>query len=525
MHSSKPGYLSQLLALAQHGAHDPLQVVFAEARSQFLNDDAFQNELGALVLKFGYLTLARSCFEQVLASNPDHFDALLHLSNVYHNMAQSGRASELMAQLLERNPNHQVVRRNFLLAQEYDPGISDALRFEYAKQWGQWAVEQSGGWRVRPSLTPRAYRKLRIGYVSADVCQHTVGLFFKEVVKQHSHDQFEIFVYSHSTQIDWVTDQVRARSQFRMIGQLTDQALAAQIRSDAIDIVVDLSGHTAGSRLQALAYRPAPVMITWLGYFATTGLPYMDTVLLDKAHCTPNTQDFFSEWIETLEPSRLCYQPVPWAQETPVGELPAKTNGYVTFASFNNTAKLNESVLQLWSRILQAIPSARLLLKWRTFVDDEYAASVKQFFVKQGIEPQRISLEPASFHADLFAAYSRADIALDPFPFSGGLTSCEALWMGLPLITLPQSRVVSRQSASLLQAIGITQTLASDEDHYVQIGKELAGDLNHLSNLRTQLRIKMQGSTLMDSKAFTLQLEDCYRSVFDHVFTSQNNSH
>jgi predicted O-linked N-acetylglucosamine transferase (SPINDLY family) len=150
---------------------------------------------------------------------------------------------------------------------------------------------------------------------------------------------------------------------------------------------------------------------------------------------------------------------------------------------------------------------------------------VKQFFVKQGIEPQRISLEPASFHADLFAAYRRADIALDPFPFSGGLTSCEALWMGLPLITFPQSRVVSRQSASLLQAIGVTQTLASDEDHYVQIAKELTGDLTHLSNLRTQLRIKMQESTLMGSKAFTLQLEDCYRSVFDDIFTSQNNSH
>jgi protein O-GlcNAc transferase len=525
MHSSKPGYLSQLLALAQHGAHAPLQSVFHEARNQFLEDDAFQNELGALVLQFGYLTLARTCFEEVLARNPDDFHALLHLSNVYHNMAQSDRALELMTQLMERNPNHPVVRRNLLLMQEYDPSISDALRCEYAKHWGQWAVEQAGGWCARPSLTSRANRKLRIGYVSSDMCQHTVGLFFKEVANHHRHDRFEIFVYSNGTQIDWVTDAIRKRSQFRMIGSLTDHALAAQMRSDAMDVVVDLSGHTAGSRLQALAYRPAPVMISWLGYFATTGLPYMDAVLLDKAHCAPTTQDYFSEWIETLEPTRLCYQPVPWALETSVGELPANTNGYVTFASFNNTAKLNESVLQLWSRILLAIPNARLLLKWRTLVDEEYAASMKHFFAKQGIDPERIILEPASFHADLFAAYRRADIALDPFPFSGGLTSCEALWMGLPLITLPQSRVVSRQSASLLQAIGITQTLASDEDHYVQIAKELAGDLNRLSNLRTQLRIKMQESTLMDCKAFTLQLEERYCSIFDDVFTSQNNSH
>ena len=525
MHSSKPGYLSQLRALGQYGAHEPLQSVFQEARTQFFEDDAFLNELGSLVLQFGYVSLARSCFEEVLSRKPDDFHALLNLSNVCHAMADSSRALELITRLLEHNPNHAVVRRNFLLAQEYDPAISDALRFQYAKDWGQWAIEQAGGLRARPALQPRTNRKLRIGYVSADMCQHTVGLFFKDVVTHHNHDQFEIIVYSNSSQIDWVTDLIRKHSQFRMIGALSDEELATQIANDAIDVLVDLSGHTAGSRLLAFAYRPAPVMISWLGYFASTGLPYIDSVFLDSAHCTPKIQDYFTERIYPIEPSRFCYQPVSWARDTRVSALPAKTNGYVTFGSFNNTAKLNSKVLLLWSRLLKTIPNSRLVLKWRTFIDPEYRQAITQFFLQQGIALERIELQPASFHADLFSAYSQIDIALDPFPFSGGLTSCEALWMGLPLITLAQERVVSRQSLSILLAIGFTQTLATSEAHYIQIAQDLAKDLDSLAHHRSTLRNTMLQSPLMDCQAFTQRLENGYCTVFDDIMASQNNSH
>lgn len=525
MHSSKPGYLSQLYALAQHGAHESLHSVFQEAHTQFFEDDAFLNELGALVLQFGYVGLARSCFEGVLSRNPDDFHALLNLSNVCHSIADTSRALGLIARLMELNPNHPVVRRNFLLAQEYDPAIPDAQRFQYAKDWGRWVIDHAGGSRARPDLQPRVNRKLRIGYVSADVCQHTVGLFFKDVVTHHNRDQFEIFVYSNSPQIDWVTDLIRKHSQFCMIGTLSDEELATQISHDAIDVLVDLSGHTAGSRVSAFAYRPAPAMISWLGYFASTGLPYMDAVLLDAAHCTPETQSYFTEHIRYIEPSRFCYQPVSWARDTPVSTLPAKTNGYVTFGSFNNTAKLNSKVLQLWARLLNAIPDSKLILKWRTFIDSGYTRTITEFFLQQGITPDRIELKPASFHADLFLAYSQIDIALDPFPFTGGLTSCEALWMGLPLITLAQDRVVSRQSLSIMLAIDFTQTLATSEAHYIQIAQDLAKDLDGLAQLRSNLRNTMLQSPFMDCKAFTQKLEREYCAVFDEIAANQKNSH
>ena len=241
---------------------------------------------------------------------------------------------------------------------------------------------------------------------------------------------------------------------------------------------------------------------------------YMFSIVIENSI----ESDYFTEKILFIDPCRFSYQPVAWARDTPLTQLPALTNGFITFASFNNTAKLNENVLSLWAKILLAVPNSKLVLKWRTFIDVNFSDSIREFFIQQGIPSARLDLQAASFHQDLFKAYSQIDIALDPFPFSGGLTSCEALWMGLPVITWPQNRIVSRQTYSFLSTIGLTETVASNETEYIQFAVNLANNLSHLAKIRQTLRQTMLKSKLLDIASFTQQIEQLYIQVFDELF-------
>ncbi|MEK7302658.1 MAG: methyltransferase type 11, partial [Pseudomonadota bacterium] len=365
------------------------------------------------------------------------------------------------------------------------------------------------------------HRPLRIGYVSADFCQHTVGLFVKDVITTHDRERVMVFAYSAGQVKDWVTDAIMAACQFRDVAHVGDTDVAALILQDKIDILVDLSGHTAGSRLTVFAYRPAPVLVSWLGYFATTGLPCMDAVLLDEWHAPEGFESKFTESIIRLAAGRFCYQPVPYAPE--IASSPWQRNGHITFGCFNNTAKLNEEVLDVWARILSAVPDSRLILKWRTFNDDHLREQVTGAFVERGIAAHRIELRGPSFHADLLKEYADIDIALDPFPFTGGLTSCEALWMGVPIVTWPQSRVVSRQTFAILSAIGLPELAAINADDYVRIATELTRDYNCLECLRTGLRRQMKDSSLLDISGFTQQLEQVLIEMYETIYSVEKD--
>lgn len=472
--------------------------------------------VGALLANFGYLARARECFERVRLLAPDDLRPLVNLANLARDAGEHAESSRLYAALQAALPNQPVIRRNGLVGQEYDPSVADAERLQQARAWGDWAIARAGGWRARPSLPRLAGRPLRIGYVSADLCQHTVGLFVRDVFKAHDPAQVTVFAYSAGSVDDWVSEAIRAACTWRAVAGLDDAALAELIRHDAIDVLVDLSGHTAGSRLTVFASRPAPVMVSWLGYFASTGLPYVDAVLLDDWHAPAGTEAQFVEAIVRLPAGRFCYQPVPWAPAE-VAPLPSSRTGYITFGCFNNTAKFNDGVFDLWARVLTAVPDSRLVLKWRTLADEALGDSVGAAFARRGVDPGRVELRSASFHVDVLKEYADLDIALDPFPFTGGLTSCEALWMGVPLVTWPQSRVVSRQTFAFLSAIGLPELAANAADDYVRIAVELANDRPRLAALRSGLRRRMRASPLMDVGAFTRQLEqtlsDLYRSI------------
>lgn len=481
-------------------------------------------DVGVLFLNSGFLERARKCFEraQALAADDDP-RAAMNLANLARDASNHQESRQLYAALLERFPNHSMIRRNLLVSLEYDPEVSDTERLAQAKDWGAWAVARAGGHQLRPSLHPLNGRPLRVGYVSADFCQHTVGLFVKDVLKAHDPARVSVFAYSAGTVRDWVTEQIRSNTKFRDVTALDDTALVKLICQDKIDLLVDLSGHTAGSRLTAFAHRPAPVQVSWLGYFATTGLASIDAVLLDEWHAPPGTEGQFIEPIMRLAGGRFCYQPVPWAPTT-VSPAPVFSKGYITFGSFNNTGKLNNGVFNAWAQILAAVPNSRLVLKWRNFNDDDLRQSVLEAFSAYGIHTHRIELRGPSFHDDLLKEYAEIDIALDPFPFTGGLTSCEALWMGVPVVTWPQSRVVSRQTYALLSAIGLSDLAAKDANDYVRIALELSGDQARLAELRSYLREQMQTSLLMDVAKFTQQLEQTLINLYDDILGRQEIS-
>ena len=485
-------------------------------------------DVGVLLLNFGYLARARDCFERVQLLAPHDLRAQTNLANLARDGGDHATAQRLYEVLQIAQPNNPLIRRNALVSQEYNPALTDAQRLANACAWGDWAIAQAGGWLARPPLRSRtdptvaALLPLKIGYVSADLCQHTVGLFVKDIFQAHKSSSggvganpVSVFAYSSGPVSDWVSDAIRAACTWRDVAGLDDAALATLIRQDQIDVLIDLSGHTAGSRLTVFAHRPAPVQVAWLGYFATTGLRYIDAVLLDEWHAPAGTQAQFAEPIVQLPGGRMCYQPVPWAPA--VAAAPCLQTGYITFGSFNNTGKLNAGVFDVWSQVLAAVPLSRLVLKWRSLADEALCDSIQAAFADRGIDPSRIELRPASFHADVLLQYADIDIALDPFPFTGGLTSCEALWMGVPVITWPQSRVVSRQTFALLNQIGLPELAAKDAEDYVRIAVELANNPQRLIHLRQTLRQRMQASPLCDVAGFTQNLEETIVNLYNTI--------
>ncbi len=519
--------LSSVRQSAESGQFADFLSQCREISETHATDPNTQLDVGALLSAYGFLSQARDCYQRAQAIAPTDLGAQINLANLAQDQGRHTESSAQYAALLQQFPDHPVIRRNVLTSLEYAPAVSDSERITQASAWGKWALTQAEHNTTRPSqrpsLIPLNGRPLRIGYVSADFCQHTVGLFVKEVLKAHAThfpQRAQAIAYSAGKVQDGITDEIRNTCLFREVAQRDDRALAQQIQQDRIDVLVDLSGHTAGSRLTAFAHRPAPVMVSWLGYFATTGLDVIDAVLLDHWHAPADMDRQFIEPIIRL-PNRLCYRPVSWMPEA-VPPVPTFRNGHITFGSFNNTAKYNPQVFDLWAEILQRVPDSRLILKWRTFNDETFRQAVIQAFEERGIAPERIELRPPSFHADLLKEYADLDIALDPFPFTGGQTSCEALWMGVPVITWPQSRVVSRQTYAFLSAIGLPELAARDGADYVRIAVELAQDKPRLQDLHERLRQRMKESPLCDVQGFTRTLEDSLIQLYRQIEAEQN---
>lgn len=508
--------ISHLMRLSQSGQFQQVQTMSLRLLAE--TDQSVESvlQIANILLGAGYLSSAQMAYDQAIRINPNDVHAKINQTALLLEIGQPRAAWEQYHQLENHYPNNASIRRSALTSLEYIAQSDAIARFDQVRSWGAWIDQLVAGPYPRPQCVSLLGRPLRIGYVSADLCQHTVGLFIKDVLRHHDTGRVKMFIYSSGTVKDWVTNSVAACSTLRDVSTLDDRALVHQIQQDKIDVLIDLSGHTAGSRLTAFAYRPAPVMVSWLGYFATTGLSYIDAVLLDEWHAPDGMESQFVEPIIRLPQGRLCYQPVPWAPSS-VAPPPCIESGHITFGSFNNTAKYNDGVFDIWAKVLLALPDSRLVLKWRTFNDEPFKAKVTQAFVERGIALERIELRGPSFHADVLKEYADIDVALDPFPFTGGLTSCEALWMGVPVVTWPQSRVVSRQTHAILNQIGLPELSAVSENDYIRVAVELANDQPRLIELRASLRSRMQVSPLMDVVGFTRNLEDTLIHMYQRI--------
>jgi len=465
---------------------------------------------GAALERLGRSTEAVAAYGEAIRIEPGLAQAYGNRANA---LADQGRFAEALAdygQALRLAPDHAEAQGNRLFCLHYDPGQSDETVLETHRAWGVWQQRPVG-----PHENPRQRDKtLRVGLVSSDLGRHPVGYLVMPLLAAADRSEIEFVCYSGRIQDDDLTDRIKSfASGWRSTRDVTTEALAQQVRADGIDILIDLAGHTAGNRLPLFALKPAPVQMSWIGYPYTTGLAAIDYLLMDAATVPPGAERGFVEQVIRLPETRLCYAPPEYAQSC--GPPPVLANGRFTFGSFNNLAKVTPEVVRLWARVLEVVPGARLVLKWRSLADRDTRARYAGWFAQHGIHASRLELRAASPHARMLAEYADLDVALDPFPYSGGLTSLEALWQGVPVITLGGgTRPVSRQTCALLRALGRREWIAADPDDYVRIGARLAGDPRFLAEQRRDQRARMAHSPLCDGPHFARRFEAALRAAW-----------
>lgn len=470
------------------------------------------NNFGIVLKEQGLLELAAHHLNQAIELKPGYAEAYNNLGLVLEIQGNVDVAIAAYRQSMHLNPALSRAHSNVLFALNYLPHHDCRSIFEEHLRWAKTYAEPLSATAMPPAIPRGADHRLRIGYVSPDFRKHPLAYFIESVLEHHDSGQFEITCYSDVPAPDEVTQRLRRLPQrWRDIHGLNDGQVFDLIRRDEIDILVDLAGHTDKNRLLLFARKPAPVQASWIGYFNTSGLSAMDYFITDEYGSPAGQERFFSEKPVRLPHSRFCYRPPDYAPG--VAPPPALSNGYITFGSFNNLAKVNAEVISLWSEILRALPDSRLLLKSLALNDDGTRRRYLDSFAAHGVAPERISCSGHTPHAEMLAQYGSMDIALDTFPFTGGLTTCEALWMGVPVVTLAGESLVSRQSASLLMNLGKVEWVAESPQRYVETALNLAADTTGLAQQRSGLRGVMHASAVCNAAAFTRDLEEAYQKM------------
>lgn len=469
--------------------------------------------LGNVLQSLGRASDAEASLRRAIALRPAYREALTGLGNALRDQGRVDEAEAACRAALALDPGDRDAHDNLLLSMNYTDRHSRAE--VYAAHLG-WAALHASASTVMPHAnSPDPGRRLRIGYVSGDFRRHSVAYFIEPVLAHHHRDAVESFCYSNVRLPDRMTGHLLDLADHaRDIAGMGDAEAAQAIRADGIDILVDLSGHTAGHRLGVFARKPAPVQATYLGYPNTTGLASIDWRLTDACADPRGDGDaVHSERLARLPGSFLCFQPPPDAPDVQLP--PSEACGFVTFGSFNVLPKVTPEVIRAWSRILQAVPRSRLMLKALGLGDAGSRARMHEAFQSHGFGPDRIALLPVEGALrDHLARYHRMDIALDPFPYNGTTTTFEALWMGVPVIALRGDRHSSRVGASILSNAGLGEWVAGSVDDYVSLAVRLAGNAALLRDLRRTMRDRVAASPLRDAQAFTRNLENAYRGMW-----------
>ncbi len=460
----------------------------------------------AVALKFqGRLDEAEASLRRAIALDPRSPGAHVNLASILRDTNRLAEAEQSLRRVVERFPQMTEARSNLLFSLNYSAEHSPEVCLQEARRYGEIvrskATAPCSSWTCEDDP-----HRLRVGIISGDIHMHPVGYFLESVLTWLDPNRVELIGYPTNPRVDDLTRRVQPYfAGWRQLAGYADEAAAQEIHRDGIHVLLELSGHTANNRLPVLAFRPAPVQVSWLGYFATTGVAQIDYFLADEVSVPAQHRGHFTESIWYLPDTRLCFTPPDTDLE--VAPLPASRSGTVTFGSFQNLAKLNDRTLALWGRVMQSVPGSRLRVQSLQLASPAVQSQLAERLATFGIPRQRISLHGPSGRAAYLAAYAEVDIVLDTLPFPGGTTTCEALWMGVPTLTIAGDRLIARQGASLMHAAGLPAWVADDEASFVARAVALAADTRGLAELRAGLRERVRASPLFDAQRFAANLE------------------
>lgn len=466
---------------------------------------------GLVLQKLERLDEAEDALRRAIELDPRHVPAYQALAAILRGEARIEEALQCYAAARAQAPEAFDLESGELLTLLFSDAVSDDDLVARHRAFGA-RLEAAHASRLRPHAARKdPERRLRVGYVSPDFYRHPVALFAIPVLSRHDRSRFDIRCYMTGTYADSVTLELRQLADgWRDTASMSDAEMADVIRGDGIDVLVDLTGHAGALRLGVFAQRPAPVQASWLGYLHTTGTRCIQYRLCDRHTDPPASERLHTEMLVRLPDSQWCYRP--FLTIDPVNAPPCASRGFVTFGSFNHPSKLSPATRRLWKELLVALPDSRLLIVGAPA--GRTSESLLHDLAADGVAESRITLVPRVPLDEYFRWFNEVDIALDTSPYSGGTTTCDALWMGVPVVTAPGSRPVSRSAASLLATIGLADWIAPAPGRYVQLAVDKGRDAAGLAKLRITLRKRMQASPLMDEAKFTRDLESAYRRIW-----------
>ena len=517
--SLKPNFVDAEVALGavldDLGQFDAAAASYRRALAMQPEYAQVHSNLGNVLKELGQFRDAAASYRHCLEIQPNYAEGHNNLGNVLKDLGQLGEAEACYRRALHLNPGYAEAHSNLLFLLNYSDKKDPSLLLAEARQYGEALTRQArAATIIRNNRGPD--RCLRVGFVSGDFRTHPVSYFFQGVLAElvlQTSGRLEFVCYHNHVSSDKVTDRIKSLCHgWCSIVGLPDEDAALRIKDDGIDILIDRAGHTAHNRLPLFSWKPAPLQLSWLGYFATTGLTAIDYLIADPWTLPESEEANFTEKIWRLPETRLCFSPPD--ENVEVSPLPALSNGYLTFACFNNLTKMSDKVVTLWAQVLTAVPDSRLFLKSPQLKEAFVQQGVAERFALAGVDPGRLIMEGLSSRAEYLKTYQRVDIALDPFPYTGGTTTCEALWMGVPILTLAGERFLSRQGVGLLMNVGLPEWIASNTDEYLARAGSHASNLESLAFLRAGLRQQVLASPLCDAPRFARHFELALRNMW-----------
>ena len=468
------------------------------------------SNLGNALKDLGQIDDAASSYRRALQFKPEYAEAHSNLGGTLNDLGQLDDALTSYRRALEIKPDLTIGYSNLLFTLNYHPDLGAEDIYQAYREYDvQRGLPLRSTWRAH-SNDRNPDRRLRIGYVSPDFRRHSCRFFVEPLLAHHDKSKVEVYAYAELAKEDDVTARYkRYVDHWVPTKGMSDEALAERIRSDGIDILVELAGHTAGNRLLTFARKPAPVSLSWLGYAYTTGLSAIDYYLTDEACAPAGSEGLFSEQPWRIATPAYVYRPGPDMGE--VGSLPARQRGYITFGTLTRAVRVNHRMVRVWAELLQAVPNSRLVMDSTNFTDPAMQERMAARFAEHGISRERLEI---GCHSPPWDVLRGIDIGLDCFPHNSGTTLFETLYMGVPYVTLAGRPSVGRLGSSILQGAGHPEWIARTEDEYVKIAVALASDLPALADLRAGLREALAHSPLLDEPAFARKVEDAYRQMW-----------